>query len=149
MSTCAGGFLDNVAGFDAALFGIAPREAVSMDPQQRLMLEVAWEALEDAAIAPDALGGTSTGVFVGAGNNDYGRMLMKSPDRIDAYAGSGGSLSVIAGRLSYVLGLQGPAIAIDTACSASLVAVHLACQSLRRDRVRPCAGGRRQLDLVA
>jgi acyl transferase domain-containing protein/SAM-dependent methyltransferase len=130
--TLAGGFLDDVAGFDAAFFGIAPREAASMDPQQRLMLEVAWEALEDAAIAPDMLGGSSTGVFFGVGNNDYGRMLFASPGHIDAYAGSGGSLSVIAGRLSYVLGLQGPAMAVDTACSASLVAVHLSCQSLRR-----------------
>ena len=129
--TLAGGFLDDVAGFDAAFFGIAPREAASMDPQQRLMLEVAWEALEDAAIAPDGLGGSPTGVFFGVGNNDYGRMLFASPGHIDAYAGSGGSLSVIAGRLSYVLGLQGPALAVDTACSASLVAVHLACQSLR------------------
>jgi acyl transferase domain-containing protein/SAM-dependent methyltransferase len=130
--TLAGGFLEDVAGFDAAFFGIAPREAASMDPQQRLMLEVAWEALEDAAIAPDMLGGSATGVYFGVGNNDYGRMLLSSPDHIDAYAGSGGSLSVIAGRISYVLGLQGPAMAVDTACSASLVAVHLACQSLRR-----------------
>ena len=131
MSTRAGGFLGDVAGFDAALFGIAPREAASMDPQQRLMLEVAWEALEDAAIAPDSLVGSATGVFLGVGNSDYGRMLFSSPDHIDAYAGSGGSYAVIAGRLSYVLGLQGPAMAIDTACSASLVAIHLACQSLR------------------
>jgi acyl transferase domain-containing protein/SAM-dependent methyltransferase len=130
--TLAGGFLDDVAGFDAAFFGIAPREAASMDPQQRLMLEVAWEALEDAAIAPDRLEGSPTGVFFGVGNNDYGRMLFASPDHIDAYAGSGGSLSIIAGRLSYVLGLRGPAMTVDTACSASLVAVHLACQSLRR-----------------
>lgn len=131
MWTRAGGFLDDVAGFDAAFFGISPREAASMDPQQRLVLEVAWHALEDAAIAPDSLAGSKTGVFVGVGNGDYGRLLFGAPEHIDAYAGSGGSLSVVAGRLAYVLGLQGPALAVDTACSASLVAVHLACQSLR------------------
>ena len=132
MWTRAGGFLDDVAGFDAAFFGIAPREAASMDPQQRLTLEVAWEALEDAGIAPDSLAGSATGVFIGVGNSDYARMLFGARDHIDAYAGSGGSLSVVAGRLAYTLGLQGPALAVDTACSASLVAVHLACQSLRR-----------------
>src|SRR5690606_5773164 len=131
MWTRAGGFLDDVAGFDAAFFGIAPLEAASMDPQQRLMLEVAWHALEDAGIAPDALLGTQTGVFVGVGNGDYGRMLFGDAEHIDAYSGSGGSLSVVAGRLAYVLGLHGPALAVDTACSASLVAVHLASQSLR------------------
>ena len=130
--TRAGGFLDDVAGFDAAFFGIAPREAASMDPQQRLTLEVAWASLEDAGIAPDSLSGTATGVFIGVGNSDYARMLYVARDHIDAYAGSGGSLSVVAGRLAYALGLQGPALAVDTACSASLVAVHLACQSLRR-----------------
>ena len=127
-----GGFLDNVAGFDASFFGISPREAASMDPQQRLMLEVAWEAFENAAIAPDTLEGSATGVYVGVGNSDYGRMLLAEPNHIDAYAGSGGSVSVIAGRLAYLLGLQGPAIVVDTACSASLVAVHLASQALRR-----------------
>ena len=102
-----------------------------MDPQQRLFLEVAWEALEHAAIAPDRLAGSATGVFAGVGNSDYMRLLFGQPEHIDAYAGSGGSASVIAGRLSYLLGLQGPSLAVDTACSASLVAVHLACQSLR------------------
>ena len=130
--TATGGFLDDVAGFDARFFGIAPREAASMDPQQRLMLEVAWEALENAAIAPDTLERSATGVYLGVGNSDYGRMLFASRYHIDAYAGSGGSFSVIAGRLAYLLGLQGPAIVVDTACSASLVAVHIACQALRR-----------------
>ena len=131
MYTRQGGFLDQVDGFDAAFFGISPREADSMDPQQRLFLEVAWEALEHAAIAPDRLAGSATGVFAGVGNSDYMRLLFGQPEHIDAYAGSGGSASVIAGRLSYLLGLQGPSLAVDTACSASLVAVHLACQSLR------------------
>ena len=132
MWTRFGGFLDDVAGFDAPLFGIAPREAASMDPQQRMILEVSWEALENAGVAPDRLVGSPTGVFIGAGNSDYSRLLFGARDQIDAYAGQGGSLSIIAGRLSYTLGLQGPAIVIDTACSASLVALHLASQSLRR-----------------
>ena len=132
MSTRYGGFLESIDEFDAGFFGIAPREAASMDPQQRLFLEVAWEALEDAGVAPDRLGGSATGVFVGAGNSDYGRLLFHERNEIDAYSGSGGSLSVIAGRLSYTLGLQGPSLCVDTACSSSLVAVHLAIQSLRR-----------------
>lgn len=131
MVTHRGGFLEQVDGFDAAFFGISPREAERMDPQQRLFLEVAWQALENAAIAPDRLAGSATGVFAGVGNTDYSRILFGQPQHVDAYAGSGGSASVIPGRLSYVLGLQGPSLAVDTACSASLVAVHLACQSLR------------------
>jgi len=132
MWTTQGGFLDDIEHFDAAFFGISPREAERMDPQQRLALEVAWEALEHAGIAPDRLAGTATGVFLGVGNNDYFRHLLRDLGQIDAYSGSGGSASVIAGRLSYLLGLQGPSLVVDTACSASLVAVHLACQSLRR-----------------
>ena len=131
MGTRNGGFLDDVDRFDATFFGISPREAASMDPQQRLMLEVSWAALENAGIAPDTLAGSPTGVFVGVGNSDYSRLLFRERDQIDAYAGSGSSASMIPGRLSYHFGLQGPSIAIDTACSASLVAVHLACQSLR------------------
>ena len=132
MWTRSGAFLDQVDQFDAAFFGISPREAASMDPQQRLLLEVAWEALEDAGVAAGGLNGSSTGVFLGVGNSDYSRALFGAREHIDAYAGSGGSLSVIAGRLSYLLGLQGPSLVVDTACSASLVAIHLACQSLRR-----------------
>jgi len=132
MWTTQGGFLERIDLFDAAFFGIAPREAERMDPQQRLMLELAWETLEHAGIAPDRLAGSATGVFVGVGNTDYFRRLFSRPELIDAYAGSGGSAAVIAGRISYQLGLQGPSLAVDTACSASLVAVHLACQSLRR-----------------
>ncbi len=131
MVTTQGGFIAGVDRFDAEFFGIAPIEAASMDPQQRLLLEVAWEALERAGIAPDALRGSPTGVFIGIGNSDYWRMMFSARDRLDAYAGSGGSYAVTAGRLAYTLGLQGPAMAIDTACSASLVAIHNACQSLR------------------
>ena len=131
MTTRHGGFIENVDKFDAEFFGISPREAASMDPQQRLVLEVAWEALEDAGHAPSSLDGSRTGIYVGVANNDYGRALFSHADLIDAYVSTGNAYSVVAGRLSYFLGLQGPSIAIDTACSSSLVALHLACQGLR------------------
>ena len=127
-----GGFLDGIDRFDAPLFNVSPREAAAMDPQQRLLLEVAWAALEHAGIAPDALGGSRTGVFIGVASHDYlERVLAAGPQEIDSYVGSGNASSVAAGRLSYTFGLQGPCVALDTACSSSLVAVHLACQSLR------------------
>lgn len=127
-----GGFLEAIDQFDARFFGIAPREAASTDPQQRLLLEVVWQALEDAGIPAEALGGTSTGVFVGLYNNNYTGILgQEGADRLDAYSVSGTAPSIAAGRISYTLGLRGPALAIDTACSSSMVAVHLAVQSLR------------------
>ena len=131
MVTQHGGFLDGIDLFDAAFFGISPREAVVMDPQHRLALEVGWEALENAGHSPSALQGSQSGVFLGIANNDYGRAALANLDRIDAYTGSGNSPAMVAGRLSYVLGLHGPSLAIDTSCSSSLVAVHLACVSLR------------------
>ena len=124
------GSLAGVDQFDPRFFGIAPREAAGMDPQQRLVLEVAWEALERAGIAPGGLSGSRTGVFLGAITNDYDKQYLDLGG-IDAYFASGISPSLISGRLSYLLGLQGPSITLDTACSSSLVAVHLACQSLR------------------
>ncbi len=142
MTMREGGFLDGVDLFDAEMFGISPREAATMDPQQRLALEVAWAALEDASIPPDALRGTQTGVFLGVGNSDYWRMVFADRLSLDAYGASGNSYAVAAGRISYVLGLQGPSIAVDTACSASLVAVHLASASLRSGECdRALAGG--------
>ncbi|MEM7278729.1 MAG: beta-ketoacyl synthase N-terminal-like domain-containing protein [Pseudomonadota bacterium] len=127
-----GGFLQDLDLFDAGHFGISGREAETMDPQQRLMLEVSWEALEHAGIAPDSLKNSATGVFVGITTNDYARMAMSDPDSgLDVYAATGGALNVAAGRIAYTLGFSGPAVAIDTACSSSLVAIHLACQSLR------------------
>lgn len=131
MITRSGAFLENVDQFDADFFGIAPREAASMDPQQRILLEISWEALENAGHAPATLAGAKAGVYLGISNGDYGRSLFARTDLIDAYASSGNAYSVAAGRLSYFLGLHGPSIAVDTACSSSLVALHLACQGLR------------------
>nr|AAZ77673.1 ChlB1 [Streptomyces antibioticus]QGA67047.1 methylsalicylic acid synthase ChlB1 [synthetic construct] len=126
-----GGFLDDIEGFDAEFFGLSPREAELMDPQQRLLLEVAWEALEHAGIAPRELAGTDAGVFVGIGSDDYGRRLLEDLPGIEAWTGIGSAMCAAANRISYALDLKGPSLAVDTACSASLVAVHLACQSLR------------------
>ena len=131
MNTRHGAFIRGVDLFDAEFFGVSPREAVTMDPQHRLLMETAWEALENAAICPARLAGSQTGVFVGCSNSDYWRLVYADEERIDAYAALGNAFSVAAGRLSYFLGLHGPSMAVDTACSASLVAVHLACQSLR------------------
>src|SRR6218665_586834 len=125
------GYLDDVSGFDADFFGISPREAASLDPRQRLLLEVAWEALEHAGQDPERLMNTPTGVFVGLTGDDYARLLPSEPERIDAYFGTGNGHCFPPGRLSYTLGLRGPSLSVDTACSSSLVAVHLACQSLR------------------
>ena len=130
MYTRAGGFLDEVDTFDPRFFGLTPREAIMMDPQHRLVLELSWEALEHAGISPDSLSGSRTGVFVGISNGEYGQ-LQRDLSRLDAYFLTGNALNFVAGRISYLLGLQGPAMAIDSACSSSLVGVHLACQSLR------------------
>ena len=142
MSTRYGGFLPQVDGFDAELFGIAPREAVRMDPQHRALLEVGWEALEHAGIAGRGLVGSKTGVFIGISSFDYAQLTGGDLDQMDLYAGIGGGLAYAAGRLSYVFGLQGPSQAIDTTCSSSLVSVHQACQSLRsRECDLALAGG--------
>ncbi|HEY2438327.1 MAG TPA: type I polyketide synthase, partial [Solirubrobacteraceae bacterium] len=129
-TTRVGGFLGDIAGFDAAFFAISPREAMFMDPQQRMVLEVGWEALEHAGISPEALRGSRTGVFVGVSAGEYGQRSLSELSSVDAWSGTGGALSVAANRLSYALDLRGPSVAVDTACSSSLVAVHLAMQSL-------------------
>jgi malonyl CoA-acyl carrier protein transacylase len=135
-----GGFLGPVDGFDSDFFGIAPREAVQMDPQHRLLLEVAWEALEHGGQPPRSLTGSQTGVFIGICSNDYGR-LSAGAEKSDAYVAMGNSFSMAAGRLSYLLGVQGPSMAVDTACSSSLVSLHLACQSLRGGECRMALAG--------
>lgn len=128
-----GGFLDEpIADFDAEFFGVSPREAAWTDPQQRLSLEVAWEALESAGVPVRQAAGSSTGVWVGVMGNDYGRRPLHAVDMLDMpYVGTGNELSFMAGRLSYALGLRGPSMAVSTACSSSLVSVHLACRALR------------------
>ena len=128
-----GGYLDRVDEFDAEFFGIPPREAATLDPQHRLVLEVTWEALENAGLAPTALAGSQTGVFVGITISEYLQLIHKSLvlENLDAYQASGNTLNAAAGRVSYFLGLNGPTMALDTACSSSLVGVHLASQSLR------------------
>ncbi|WP_052509248.1 type I polyketide synthase [Kitasatospora griseola] len=131
MATRWGGFLDQVDRFDHDFFGISRREALLMDPQQRMSLEVTWEALENAGIAPSALAGTRTGVFMGVSSWDFATENLRGPLDFSAYASTGSAHSVLTGRLSYVLDLRGPSVAVDTACSSSLVAVHQACQSLR------------------
>ncbi|HEX4954984.1 MAG TPA: SDR family NAD(P)-dependent oxidoreductase [Thermoanaerobaculia bacterium] len=129
-----GGFLPDIEGFDAPFFGISPREAVAMDPQHRLVLEVAWEALERSGLAPASLAGSRTGVFVGISSMDYSNLQAEweDPGRVEMYRGIGAAACIAANRISYLLGLHGPSLAVDTACSSSLVATHLACQSLRQ-----------------
>ena len=133
MYTKFGGFLDGIDQFDPAFFGISPREASSMDPHQRLLLQTTWEAFENGGFDLNALYGSKTGVYVGISNFEYGANLIwpANPADITSYSGTGGSLGVTAGRLSYTFGFTGPSMIIDTACSSSLVTTHLAMQSLR------------------
>ncbi len=139
-----GGFLNSLDQFDPYFFGISPREAEGLDPQQRLAMEVTWEALQHAGQNHASLKGSQTGVFMGMGQNDYARLKLNSGDlsRIDAYDGSGNLSCFASGRLGYLLGGHGPNMVVDTACSSSLVALHLACQSLRqRECDMALAGG--------
>ncbi|HAX75258.1 MAG TPA: short-chain dehydrogenase, partial [Cyanobacteria bacterium UBA11372] len=141
ISTRWGGFLDRVDGFDASFFGISPREVERTDPQQRLVLEVAWEALENAGIVPSNLSGSQTGVFMGIGNYDYCRLLAQDLAQVNAYDGTGNTLSIAANRLSYILNLRGPSVVVETACSSSLVALHFACRSLQHRESNLCLVG--------
>ncbi|PRG06999.1 non-ribosomal peptide synthetase [Burkholderia ambifaria] len=142
MATRHGAFLERVDEFDAAFFGIAPREATYLDPQQRLLLEVAWEALENAHLPPERFRQSATGVYVGITCFDHAIQVSNAATPSSSYAGTGSALNMAAGRLSFVLGLTGPSMAIDTACSSSLVCLHLACESLRsRESNMALAGG--------
>ncbi|MEM7591787.1 MAG: type I polyketide synthase [Cyanobacteria bacterium P01_A01_bin.83] len=141
MNVGRGGFLEQVDKFDADFFGMTAEEVEHTDPQQRLFLEVAWEALENAGIAPASLAKSQTGVFTGLCTIDYHRLLYKNYNRLGSYSGTGTTMSITANRLSYLLNLQGPSMAIDAACSSSLVTVHLACQSLRSGESELCLAG--------
>jgi acyl transferase domain-containing protein/acyl carrier protein len=139
-----GGFIKGIDRFDARFFGISPREAARMDPQQRVILEIAWEALEDAGFPLDQVSGANVGVFIGISSWDYSHLQADAMDRyqIDTYNNTGSALSIVANRISYCLNLKGPSLVIDTACSSSLVGVHLACHSLwRQESTLALAGG--------
>ncbi|WP_323139142.1 SDR family NAD(P)-dependent oxidoreductase, partial [Streptomyces platensis] len=144
-----GGFLDQVDRFDPGFFGIAPLEAVTMDPQQRLMLELSWEALEDAGVVPDALRGSRTSVFVGAIWDDYATLMSRQGiGAIGRHTVTGSHRSIIANRVSYTLGLHGPSLTVDTGQSSSLVAVHMACESLRRGESTVAIAGGVNLNIL-
>src|SRR5262249_51199760 len=126
MATRWGGFLDGIDQFDALFFGISSHAANRMDPQDRLLLEVAWEALEDAGLTREQLVGSKTGVFIGMTTGDYQDLQCRNTGEIDEYVVTGGLRSVASGRISYAFDLRGPSLVVDTACSSSLTALHLA-----------------------
>jgi len=139
--TWAAGVLDDLWGFDPAVFGISPREAEQMDPQQRILLQLTWEALEDAGIPPSTIAGTNVGVFMGASQADYGHKFFSDHAVADSHFATGTSLAVVANRISYIYDLRGPSLTVDTACSSSLVALHQAVEALRSGRIETAIVG--------
>ena len=139
--TFAAGSIGDVSRFDAAFFGLSPREAALMDPQQRLLLELGWETLEDAGVKPSSVAGSRCGVFIGIASADYSTRMADDLGATDASTATGNTASIAANRLSYVFDLRGPSMAIDTACSSSLVAFHQACQSIRSGESRMALAG--------
>lgn len=125
-------FLSEIDQFDAPFFGIPPGEAARMDPQQRILLEVCWEALEDGGLIPQQLAGSQTGVFIGISSNDYGMLQIQDVNSVNAYTNAGQTCSIASNRVSYLFDFHGPSFSVDTACSSSIVALHLACESLAR-----------------
>ncbi|MGO3223862.1 MAG: SDR family NAD(P)-dependent oxidoreductase [Halomonas sp.] len=139
--TFAAGSLGDISGFDAEFFGISPREAANMDPQQRMLLELAWEAMEDASIVPSSLRGSQCGVFLGVASLDYSYRIADDMAAIDASTATGNTSSIASNRLSYVFDLHGPSMSLDTACSSSMVAFHQACQSIRSGETNMALAG--------
>ena len=139
--TFRAGILDDIWGFDPTVFGISPREAEQMDPQQRIMLQLTWEALEDAGIRPSSIAGTNVGVFVGASQADYGHKFFGDHAIADSHFATGTALAVVSNRISYIYDLRGPSLTVDTACSSSLVALHQAVEALRSGRIETAIVG--------
>src|SRR5579863_9199125 len=139
--TWSAGVLTDIDMFEPAFFGISPREAAQMDPQQRLLLELVWHAIEDAGIASARLGGSMTGVYIGASSTDYSDLRLGDPAGGDSYFMTGNTLSILANRISYVFDLRGPSLTVDTACSSSLVALHHACEAIRDRRIESAIVG--------
>jgi phthiocerol/phenolphthiocerol synthesis type-I polyketide synthase C len=133
--TWSAGLIDGVDQFEPAFFGISPREAAQMDPQQRILLELVWHAAEDAGIPVGKLAGADIGVYVGASSTDYRDLRLGDPASGDSYFMTGGTLSILANRISHVFDLRGPSLAVDTACSSSMVALHHACEAMRGGRI--------------
>src|SRR5215831_1791093 len=139
--TWAAGLINAVDLFEPAFFGVSPREAAQMDPQQRILLELVWHALEDARIPPSKMSGSSVGVYIGASATDYSDLRLGDPAGADSYFMTGSTLSILANRISYVFDLRGPSLTVDTACSSSLVALHHACEAIRGQRIESAVVG--------
>lgn len=147
IATTEGGYLHDIDRFDAAFFGISPREAAKIDPQHRLLLELAWEAMEDGGVVPSSLAGPRTGVYVGVWTGEYENVLYRSPERLDFHAVTGGGRYSASGRLSWAFDLRGPCVTVDSGCSSSLAAVHMAAQAIATGEIDTAVVGAANLIL--